>query len=82
MRSRFYSALGWLCIIIGVIGTVLPILQGLLLIGLGVLVLSRHSDRFSRMRGAVARRYPTATKYIDRAQSRAVNTFEFTHRDQ
>jgi uncharacterized membrane protein YbaN (DUF454 family) len=82
MRTYIYITLGWLCIFIGILGTVLPILQGLLLIGVGVLLLSRHSPRVRRMLATLKRRYPGIMQYIERGKRRAGEMFEFAQRDQ
>ncbi len=56
--------LGWLFLILGVIGLFLPILQGFLFIGIGLAVLSKESETAKRILLWVKKRYPQAYQQL------------------
>jgi uncharacterized membrane protein YbaN (DUF454 family) len=64
---------GWGFILLGVIGLVLPILQGILFILVGLLLLSTVSPWAARVLEKLRRRFPRLSTTIDRATPRARN---------
>jgi uncharacterized protein YqgC (DUF456 family) len=50
--------LGWLLLVVGVAGLVLPILQGWLLIAMGALLLAPDVPFFARLAERIERRFP------------------------
>ncbi len=54
--------LGWALILLGIIGLFVPILQGVLLILLGLLVLSRESQWAHRRLNTLRQRFPAADR--------------------
>ncbi len=56
--------LGWLFLVLGVLGLFLPFLQGLLFLAIGVVLLSRHVPFFDRIRLKMYRRFPSVEKRI------------------
>lgn len=52
------DTLGWVCILIGILGVFLPFLQGILLIILGVYLLSLHAVWASRVFEKFKIKYP------------------------
>jgi len=63
--------LGWLLIALGIVGLFVPILQGVLLISLGLLVLSRESPALRRFGRRLGDRFPFLRRLHDRVQRRA-----------
>lgn len=66
---------GWFCIFLGILGLILPILQGILFLLIGIYILARVSPRirlFRRKLRAKARtRYPKWTGKFEEAEARA-----------
>jgi uncharacterized protein len=58
MKRIVTITIGWTFLILGVIGCFLPILQGILFMGVGLLILSEHNPLIQRYLQRVARRYP------------------------
>ncbi len=44
MKRTVGLAIGWVLVLLGIVGLFVPILQGVVLIAAGLLVLSRHSE--------------------------------------
>ena len=57
-KNTFIIISGWFLLIFGIIGLVLPFLQGILLIALGVAILSARSETFKRWFEMVKKKYP------------------------
>ncbi len=57
---------GWFLVGLGIVGLFVPVLQGVLLIALGLIVLSRHSAPVRRLVERLRRRFP----WLDRAMRR------------
>lgn len=64
MKGFFRHVAGWGCLVLGVAGLFLPILQGWLLIGLGALLLSPDVPVFRRLVAWIERRSPTLKRGI------------------
>lgn len=58
MGSILRHLLGWLLLVVGVAGLVLPILQGWLFIALGALLLAPDVPFFARLSAWIERRVP------------------------
>lgn len=58
LRQLFLLVLGWGVLLLGVVGLFLPILQGVLLILVGMGILSKVSPRMRRLRDRLHARYP------------------------
>ncbi|HEY6967742.1 MAG TPA: PGPGW domain-containing protein [Candidatus Angelobacter sp.] len=61
---------GWLLIVAGVAGLVLPIIPGTILVVVGVMLLSRHNSRARRLLAASRKRYPQVWRSIHSYRSR------------
>lgn len=72
---------GWLLIAVGLIGFLLPILQGFLFFGLGVLVLNRYSPLFSRELERTRKRHPKLARRLDQAEERIKSLFTLRRRN-
>ena len=62
--------LGWLCILLGVVGLFLPLLQGVLLILLGLYLLSRESTIAKGWLNRLRARFPQADAQMQRLKRR------------
>ncbi len=75
-RSRFERLLivgaGWLCILLGIIGGLLPVLQGWMFTVAGLLILSREYEWAHNMVAWMRRRFPRFAGAMDRAMNDAV----------
>jgi len=59
---------GWFFLVLGVLGLVLPVLQGWLFIGIGFLLLSREQEWARRALDRLCRRFPALGRQIHRAE--------------
>ena len=57
---------GWSCIVLGLLGCVLPILQGFLFLAIGAALLAPYVPFFRRLRIVLLRRLPRMRKKIYR----------------
>jgi len=80
LRRIAVLTLGWLLVALGVAGLALPFLQGVLLILLGLLVLSRESEWAHRQSERLRRRFPRADATLHRAVERLAERFPFLRR--
>lgn len=71
MKRVVKLTLGWIFIVLGVAGLVLPFLQGILFLALGATLLAQESAWAHDKLQKVRRRYPRASAMLDRAQERA-----------
>ena len=62
--------LGWTCLVLGVIGLFVPVLQGILLLLLGMALLSKDSRWARRCLLRLRRRYPGAYDRMHRFKER------------
>ncbi len=67
---------GWLFIILGVLGLFLPILQGILFIGIGLAILSSRSNRVKRLLKYIELRFPHLHKRVEEWRERLRNRFK------
>ncbi|HEY0524455.1 MAG TPA: PGPGW domain-containing protein [Stellaceae bacterium] len=59
---------GWFFLVLGVIGLVLPVLQGWLFIAIGFVLLSREQEWARRALDRVCNRFPALGRHIQRAE--------------
>lgn len=75
MRPRIQRFLvlfaGWTCIVLGILGLVLPILQGFLFLFIGLVILSTHYAWAGRLLERIRRRFPRLSRTADDASARA-----------
>ena len=64
-------ALGWGFIVLGIVGLVLPVLQGFLFLLIGVALLASVSVTARRLLERLRARYPGLSQRIDLAEQRA-----------
>ncbi len=62
--------LGWFLVGLGIVGLFVPILQGVLLLSLGLLILSRESPALRRLGRRLGERFPFLRRLHDRLQRR------------
>ena len=62
---------GWSFVLVGIAGLVLPILQGILFILVGLFLLSSVSPRAARLLHRIRKRFPRISKQFDQAKSKA-----------
>ena len=65
--------IGWLIILVGIAGLVLPGIQGILTIVVGAAILSVASERAYRAIRSVVKRWPTIHERLDRFRERLHN---------
>ena len=76
------DAIGWVFVILGLVGLVLPILQGLLFLAIGFYILSIHSEFAKRIVYRVKHFHPKITPYFDRVEKKIEHFFRhFIHRE-
>lgn len=61
---------GWLFVVLGVLGLFLPVLQGLLFLALGLSLLSLESSWARRQLHRLRARYPRLSRTLDQAHLR------------
>ena len=75
MREKFKRwailGLGWLFIVLGVLGLFLPVLQGILFLLVGLVLLSRESRVMRRFLAYIRMRYPKLSAKVRQAELRA-----------
>lgn len=70
MSKLLRHILGWSCLVLGIAGLVLPILQGWLFLALGALLLAPDIPIFKRMLDWIERKFPFLKKPLRRWRSR------------
>lgn len=70
-RRRLYLVAGWFCVVLGVLGLFLPILQGILFLMIGLVLLAKAQPRFRLLKMRLKRRYPRYAVMFERAEKRA-----------
>jgi uncharacterized membrane protein YbaN (DUF454 family) len=65
--------LGWVFLILGVLGLFLPILQGILFILIGLFLLSGTSPWAERLLNKMRERFPKVSQAFDEAKEKASN---------
>lgn len=70
MKTVLMQGLGYLFLFLGVIGLVLPIMQGLLFLAIGMIILAKTAPWAGRVLGNFRARYPKAGFVIDKAETK------------
>ena len=73
MYRFFRLGLGGLFIILGVLGLFLPVLQGILFLGIGGALIYRDVPFFSRIVGRFRARYPSINRATERVKQTLSN---------
>ena len=60
---------GWFFIILGLLGLVLPVLQGVLFLAIGAVMLAPYVPFFRRIKVAIFRRFPRIRRSVQRAKA-------------
>ncbi|UCD72316.1 MAG: hypothetical protein JSW70_04800 [Syntrophobacterales bacterium] len=76
MKRIMILVAGWICIWLGIMGLFLPILQGFLLIGFGLWLLSKESTVMRRFSNRLQKRYPKEHQRFLAWKSRLVTLFK------
>jgi uncharacterized membrane protein YbaN (DUF454 family) len=67
---------GWICVGLGIVGLFLPILQGVLLIGLGLWLLSKESTLMRRLTDRLKEKFPRQHQSLLAWRSRLAALFK------
>lgn len=67
MRKVIIHAVGWTFILIGVAGLVLPVLQGVLFICVGLLILAQEVPWAERLLARIKKKYPKVGNVLEGA---------------
>ncbi len=70
MKTILLQATGYLFLVLGVLGMVLPILQGFLFLAIGLIILAKTAPWAERLLGRFRNRYPKAGALIDNAEAK------------
>ncbi len=70
MKRTLLIATGWLCIVLGIAGLFLPILQGVLFLIIGLLILSREYTWARNLLQRFEKRFPEVSKKAARLSRR------------
>jgi len=76
MKRLIKLILGWAFVALGIVGLVLPILQGLLFIAIGFAILSQESEWARRQVEKLRHRYPRLSDEFDMAADKASAIFK------
>jgi uncharacterized membrane protein YbaN (DUF454 family) len=71
MRHTILLILGWVLVVLGVLGLVLPLLQGLLFLAVGLYLLSFEQPWVRRQRAELERRFPKVAEKLNQGESKA-----------
>jgi uncharacterized membrane protein YbaN (DUF454 family) len=71
MRVIVMQSLGYGFLVLGVIGVLLPVLQGSVCFVIGLAILSRHAPWAERLMHRLKRRFPRIGHLIDMGEARA-----------
>ncbi len=70
MPKLLRHILGWLCLVVGIAGLFLPILQGWLFLALGALLLAPDIPLFKRLLDWIEQKFPSLKKPLRRWKAR------------
>ena len=70
-RHVIRHALGWLFLVLGIAGCFLPILQGILFLGVGIWLLADYIPWFAKLRDYLKRRFPRAHHTVESFKEKA-----------
>lgn len=71
MRILLMQSLGYSFLVLGVIGVLLPVLQGSICFLIGLAILSRHAAWAERLMTRLKQRFPRLGHLVDVAEARA-----------
>lgn len=74
-------AIGWLFIILGIVGLFIPFLQGILFLLIGLVILSTEYHWARRLLEKVSTRFPRLGKFIEAAHVRATAILGHPHKE-
>lgn len=72
VRSIVIQTLGWIFLVLGVLGLFLPVLQGILFLAIGMVLLSYESPWFKARLIRLEKRFPKYERKIREARIRAM----------
>ncbi len=75
-KSYIVLGLGWFFVVFGVVGIFLPVLQGILLLLIGFILLSRESALAQRQVAKLKTRYPKFAEKYEEAEARAEHLWQ------
>ncbi len=70
MKRWLKLALGWAFVILGIVGLVLPVLQGILFLAIGFGILAQESEWARAWLQVLRRRFPRLSEKMDRTAER------------
>ena len=70
MKTILLQTAGYAFLVLGVLGLVLPILQGFLFLAIGLIILAKTAPWAERLLDKFRRRYPDAGRLIDQAEDK------------
>lgn len=77
-KRRYPRVIRWIaggtCLLLGVVGLFVPILQGLLFLALGAVLLSPEVPLFRRIAIGLKRRFPRLRRHLRKLESSAPGT--------
>lgn len=76
MKRIVILTAGWICVGLGMVGLFLPVLQGFLLIGCGLWLLSKESTFMRRVTDRMKEKYPTQHQRLLAWRSRLLGMFK------
>lgn len=71
MKRWLKLAMGWAFVALGVVGLVLPVLQGVLFLAIGFAILSRESEWVAAQLQKLRTRYPQLSERFETAAAKA-----------
>ena len=73
VKPILMQALGYAFLVLGVLGLVLPFLQGVLFLLIGLIILAEHAAWARRLLDRLRERHPKAGALIDSAEAKAAD---------
>ncbi len=70
MKTILLQAAGYTFLVLGVLGLVLPVLQGFLFLAIGLIILAKTAPWAERLLGRFRKRYPEAGTLLDKAEAK------------
>ncbi|MDH3664135.1 MAG: PGPGW domain-containing protein [Alphaproteobacteria bacterium] len=70
MKTLVLQTIGYAFLVLGVIGLVVPILQGFLFLAIGLIILAKSAPWAERMLGRFKNSHPDAGRLIDKADAK------------
>lgn len=67
---------GWICLGLGIVGLFLPVLQGFLLIGFGLWLLSKESILMKKFADRLNEKYPSQHQRLQAWKTRLIGIFK------